>query len=232
VSTWAYYVSRQLIKGIAAPFVRVRVLRPEITRRPGPWILAANHISHFDPPLIGAAARRKIDFMGMRELFGNPISGAWMRAVDCFPVDRARLDRAAVRTALQRLQKGRVTGIFPEGGIRDGAGSVLEGAPVRPGVAGIAQIAGVPIIPCVIIGTDRLYILPRLWRPGRRIPVWIGFGEPLTASPEGGRAAARAAFETAMAEAFQSLASEMREHFQLSDDDLPKSPVWRRAEGR
>ena len=226
-----YHVSRLIAKMLFAPFVKIDVLRPQMGRRKGAWILAANHISHFDPPLLGIAASRKIDWMGMIELFQQPLLAAWLRAIDTFPVDRTHLDRQAVRIALTRLRAGHAVGIFPEGGIRDGAGSVLEGAPARPGVAGLSQMTGAPIIPCVIMGSDRCYILPRLWRPGRRIPVWIAFGEPLLPGA-GERAAARAALEASLAEALRQLAIEMRQHFRLSKEDLPQSPVRRRAGSR
>lgn len=222
-----YHVSRLTVKILVAPFLKIHVLRPEIARRKGAWILAANHISHFDPPLIGICARRKIDWMGMVELFRLPLLAAWLRAIDAYPVDRVHLDRQAVRTSLEWLRAGHAIGLFPEGGIRDGARSALEGAPLRPGVAGLAEMTGAPVIPCAIMGSDRCYILPRLWRPWRRIPVWIAFGEPLL---PGGRAE-RAAFEARLGEAFQKLALEMRAHFQLIEDDLPQSPVRRRAGG-
>lgn len=225
-----YHVSRLMAKMLFAPFVKINVLRPGLGRRKGAWILAANHISHFDPPLLSIAARRKIDWMGMIELFRMPILGGWLRAIDAFPVDRARLDRQAVRLALTHLRAGHAAGIFPEGGIRDGARSVLEGAPTRPGVAGLSQMTAAPIVPCVIMGSDRCYVLPRVWRPGRRIPVWIAFGQPLLPAPGIDRAAARAALEAGLAEAFQQLASEIRRHFHLQDDDLPQSPLRRRAE--
>ena len=225
-----YHFSRFVAKMLAAPFVKIRVLRPELAQRDGAWILAANHISHFDPPLISVVARRKIDWMGMAELFKLPIFSTWLRAIDGFPVDRARLDRQAVRIALTRLRAGHAVGMFPEGGIRDGSRSVLEGAPVRPGAAGLSEMTDAPIIPCVIMGTDRIYILPRVWHPGRRIPVWIAFGEPLFPTPGANRAATRAALESSLAEAFRQLALETRGHFHLAEDDLPQSPIRRRAE--
>lgn len=197
--------------------------------RGGAWLLAANHISHFDPPLLSIAARRKIDWMGMVELFQLPLFASWLRAIDAFPVDRAHLDRNAVRIALTRLRAGHAVGIFPEGGIRDGANSVLEGAQTRPGVAGLSQMTAAPIIPCVIMGSDRCYILPRLWRPGRRIPIWIAFGQPLFPTNSPDRVAARAALEARLSEAFRELAVEIRMHFGLGDDDLPQSPARRRA---
>ena len=225
-----YHFSRLLAKMLFAPFVKIRVLRPGIGRHPGAWILASNHISHFDPPLVGVAIRRKIDWMAMLDLFAQPFFGAWLRAIDTFPVDRESLDRQAVRIALTRLHAGHAVGMFPEGGIRDGARSVLEGAPVRPGVAGLSQMTAAPIIPCVIMGSDRIYVLHRLWRPGRRLPVWIAFGEPLV-PPQGlERAVARAALEASLADALRKLAIEMRQHFRLTEDDLPQSPIRRRAE--
>jgi len=214
-----------MAKILFAPFVKIRVLRPDAACRDGAWILAANHISHFDPPLLSIAARGKIDWMGMVELFHLPLLGAWLRGIDSFPVDRFHLDRHAVRIALTRLRAGHAVGIFPEGGIRDGARSILEGAPQRPGVAGLSQMTGAPIIPCAIMGSDRCYIIPRLWP--RRIPVWIAFGQPLFPTPGFDHAAIRAALESCLSDAFRRLAQEMRQHFQLTEDDLPQSPKAR-----
>ena len=225
-----YNVSRLIAKTLFAPFVKIHVLRPAIGAGEGAWILAANHISHFDPPLLSIAVRRKIDWMAMIELFRQPLFAAWLRGIDAFPVDRGRLDRQAVRAALIRLRAGHVVGMFPEAGIRDGAHSVLEGAPARPGVAGLSQTTASHVIPCVIMGSDRCYILPRLWRPGRRIPVWIAFGQPLVPDAGDDRGAGRAALEARLAEAFRNLAAEMRGHFQLSEDDLPQSADRRRLE--
>ncbi len=225
----SYHISRLILKMLAAPFVKFHVLRGHLGDREGAWILASNHISHFDPPLISVVVRRKIDWMAMVELFRNPISAAWLHSIDSFPVNRASLDRAAVRAALKRLHAGHAVGIFPEGGIRDGARSVLEGAPLRAGVAGLSQMTAAPVIPCVIMGTDRLYILRRLWRPRRRIPVWIAFGEPLVPPAGLDRAGARAAIAASLAEAFRNLAIEIRQEFHLSEDDLPQSPKRRRA---
>jgi hypothetical protein len=82
-----------------------------------------------------------------------------------------------------------------------------------------------PVIPCVIIGSDRCYILDRLWRPWRRIPVWIAFGEPLLPGARG----SRDALEASLARAFRQLAAELRDHFHLTEEDLPQSAARRRA---
>src|SRR5580658_2997374 len=96
----AYMASRLLLKLILALVAKTHVLHRERTLLPGGWLLAANHISHFDPPFLGVACRRKMDWMTSRELYEVRPLGAWMRAVDTFPVDREHPDRAAIRTAL------------------------------------------------------------------------------------------------------------------------------------
>lgn len=221
---FCYWISRTLCRLILGGVSRIRVLHRERGARPGGWILAANHISHFDPPFLTAATPRKIDWMAMSELFSNRWAGAWLRVNDTFPVDRNRVDRAAVRMALDRLARGHVVGMFPEGGIRDGAGSVLGGAELRPGSAALAQMSGTPIIPCVLLGSDRLYCA-RNWLPLRRVPAWIAFGEPLKCAGAGKEA--RTQLEAALAESLRALAEELRRTFQLRENDFPQPPLER-----
>src|SRR5437870_10840139 len=137
---------------------RIYVVGCEHINRTGGFLLASNHISHFDPCIISSVARRKIDWMAMAEFFPVPGLGHFLQAVDAFPAERDRADRKTIRTAIERLRNRRIVGVFPEGGIRDGARSLLEGAPLRAGASTLAHIAGVPIVPCVILGSDRLYV--------------------------------------------------------------------------
>ncbi|HEX4638023.1 MAG TPA: 1-acyl-sn-glycerol-3-phosphate acyltransferase [Chthoniobacterales bacterium] len=202
---------------------RVYIVGGENVKRAGGFLLASNHISHFDPVIISSVVRRKIDWMAMAEFFPMPVIGPFLRAVDAFPAERDRADRKTIRTAIERLRKGRIVGVFPEGGIRDGARSLLEGARLRAGASTLAHIAGVPIVPCVILGTDRLYA-KRSWLPFRRTPVWIGFGQPISNYPELEKSAARERLENELTAAFQQIYAELREKFQLAPDDLPHSP--------
>jgi 1-acyl-sn-glycerol-3-phosphate acyltransferase len=222
----AYMTSRFLLKLILGTVTRTHVLHRERTRLPGGWLFVSNHISHFDPPFLTVAALRKLDWMATRELYHPWPVALWMHAVDTFPVDRERADRAATRETLERLQRGRVVGIFPEGGIRDGSSSVLEGAPLKPGLAGLAQLSGKPVLPCVLIGSDQLYT-HRNWLPFRRIEAWIAFGEPLHF--EGTGKDARAAFEARIAEALRALFAELKERFHLTANDLPQPPARRKG---
>jgi 1-acyl-sn-glycerol-3-phosphate acyltransferase len=202
---------------------RVYVLGLENIERAGGLLLASNHISHFDPFIISSVVGRKIDWMAMAEFFPLPIVGLFLRAVDAFPAERDRADRKTIRTAIERLKNGRVVGVFPEGGIRDGANSLLEGAPLRAGAPTLAHIAQVPILPCVILGSDRLYA-KRNWLPFRRAPVWVAFGKPIPSFPDLEKSAARERIEEQLKNAFQNLSAELREKFRLTPDDLPHPP--------
>jgi 1-acyl-sn-glycerol-3-phosphate acyltransferase len=202
---------------------RVHVLRGQNANRPGGLLLAANHISHFDPFIISSVVRRKIDWMTMAEFFRFPFLRFLLRAVDAFPADRHHADRKTIRTAIERLKSGHIVGLFPEGGIRDGGRSLLEGAPLRPGAVALAHIAGVPIVPCVIVGSDRLYSVKR-WLPLRRTPVWIVFGNPVPHFPDLQKAQARERIESELAAAFKNLYVELQQTFQFTPDDLPHSP--------
>ena len=226
VKAISYRAGKLLVRLSSGCVTRVRVLRPENANRAGGFLLAANHISHFDPFIISLVIRRKIDWMTMAEFFQPPVVGFSLRAVDAFPVNRDRADRKSIRTAIETLKKGRIVGLFPEGGIRDGARSLLEGAPVRPGASTLAHIAGVPILPCVILGSDRLYSTKR-WLPLRRTPIWIAFGNPISHFPELAKSEARQRIDSELAVSFKNLYAELRTRFQLRPDDLPHAPKER-----
>jgi 1-acyl-sn-glycerol-3-phosphate acyltransferase len=207
---------------------RVYVLRRGNSNRAGGFLLASNHISHFDPFIISSVVRRKIDWMAMAEFFPNPLLGSFLRAVDAFPAERNRADRKTIRTAIERLKHGRIVGLFPEGGIRDGARSLLEGAGLRQGASTLAHIASVPILPCVIVGSDRLYSKKR-WLPLRRTPIWIAFGNPIAHFSDLEKQAARERIEAQLSATFKILYAELREEFSLTPDDLPHPPRERMA---
>jgi 1-acyl-sn-glycerol-3-phosphate acyltransferase len=226
---WFFYMlSRVIAKVLFGLFAKTCVLHADRTNSSSPFILAANHISHFDPPILSVAALRKLDWMAMIELFENKWAARYFRAIDTFPADRAKVDRAAVKIALDRLKRGHVVGMFPEGGIRAGKNSVLEGAKLRPGSAVLAEMAGVPIVPCVLLGSDRFYS-KAMWKPFRRNSMWIAFGEPLCADPALARTHARSDLEHRLAESLRSLCEELRETYGLTEADLPRTPQHRKG---
>ena len=127
------------------------------------------------------------------------------------------------------MRDGRIVGIFPEGGIRDGKNSILEGAASRSGVAVLADIADVAVLPCVILGRDRLYNKKR-WLRFRRTPIWIGFGDLILKCRDLPKTTMRDRFEQDFADALNKLYLELRQAFSLSADDLPQAPRSRMLE--
>jgi 1-acyl-sn-glycerol-3-phosphate acyltransferase len=217
------FAARMFMKLLFGSTARIRVLRRDRAKREGGFLLAGNHISHFDPFIISSVVPRKIDWMAMAEFFPLPALGFLLRAVDAFPAERDRANRTTIRTAIERLQGGRIVGIFPEGGIRDGARSVLEGAPLRKGAVALAHLAGVAIVPCVIVGSDRFYA-KKSWLPLRRTPLWLAFGEAISCGAQSDKFAARTDTEQQLAAAFTNLYAELRREFSLTADDLPHPP--------
>jgi 1-acyl-sn-glycerol-3-phosphate acyltransferase len=231
IKTAFYRAGKLLVRLLFGCVARIRVLRRGNENPGGGFLVAANHISHFDPFLISLAVRRKIDWMTMAEFFHPRLLGFLLRAIDAFPAERDRADLKTIRTAIERLKTRHVVGLFPEGGIRDGTRSLLEGAPLRRGASTLAQIACVPILPCVILGSDRLYA-KRQWLPFRRTPIWIAFGNPISHFPELQKSEARERIESDLADAFKNLYAELREKFRLTTDDLPHPPRERMNCGR
>jgi 1-acyl-sn-glycerol-3-phosphate acyltransferase len=193
------------------------------------YILASNHISHFDPPFLGSRFRRYVDWMAMEELFRHRASAVLMESLCAFKVRRDGTDRTGIRTAVKRLAEGRVVGVFPEGGIRAGKGSVLEGAPMWPGVGALSVLSGKPIVPGVILGSDRLYDR-RNWFRFRRVPVWIGIGEKISPRTDLPKRDARDMMQKSLSEAFVSLKERLVLEFGLAETDLPTSPQARKRE--
>ena len=190
----------------------------------GPCVMVSNHISHFDPPLLSGYLPRKIDWIAMAELFGTKWSKAGFTWLDVIPVDRHGDDRQALRTAIKRLEAGRMIGIFPEGGIRDGERSILSGAEMREGAFLLAAKAACPVLPVVILGSERLYNR-RNWFPWRRAKVTIAIGDPIFPA-EGGRKQLR----DDTAAALIRWKDKLVETCQLTEDDLPHSPQERMRE--
>ncbi len=135
----------------------------------GAVIIVPNHVSNWDPILIGLALNRPIHFMGKAELFNYKILGKLLEKVYVFPIKRGSGDRQAIRHALQVLEEGNVLGIFPEG-TRNRNG---QGMQVQTGTAMIALKSMATVLPIACIGTRRN--LPLGWFR----PLVVRIGEPI-----------------------------------------------------
>jgi len=223
------HLCRWLVRGVFFLVCRTKVVYFGNLPTGTGYILASNHISHFDPPFLGSRFKRYVDWMAMEELFRNRVSAVLMESLCAFRVRRDGTDRTGIRTAVKRLEEGRVVGVFPEGGIRAGKGSVLEGAPMWPGVSALSVLSGKPIVPGVILGSDRLYDR-RNWFLFRRVPVWIGFGEKISPRSDLPKRDARELIQKSLSEAFVSLKERLVFEFKLAETDLPTTPQARKRE--
>jgi len=119
----------------------------------GPAVIVSNHLSLWDPLVVGAAVKRRVYFMAKAELFRYPLVGIIVRSWGAFPVKRGRLDREALKNAMRVLQRGDVLGIFPEGR-RSVTGKLQE---FKPGAVSLAVKYGAPIVPVGLIGTKKIF---------------------------------------------------------------------------
>ena len=133
----------------------------------GGLVIASNHISFWDPPLIGAAIPRESYFLAKEELFQTPVLGPLIRSVNAIPIRRGAADLQGLRRAIDALRRGAAVLLFPEGSrMRDG-----ELHPARPGVGLMAVNAEVPIAPCFISGSNHP---GRWWHRGARVRIRFG----------------------------------------------------------
>ncbi|MDF2657662.1 MAG: 1-acyl-sn-glycerol-3-phosphate acyltransferase [Paenibacillus sp.] len=130
-------------------FFRLEVSGTENVPEQGAVILASNHISTLDPPLVGTPLKRVVRFMAKEELFKVPVLGTIIRNVGAFPVKRGGVSKESIRHALQLLKEGGVMGIFPEGTRGGGMG--------KKGAASLALRSGAVVIPVGIIGNYKMF---------------------------------------------------------------------------
>lgn len=162
-----YSASRFLLDGLVRVVSSWEVRGREHVPRSGGLIVASNHISFFDPPLIGIAAVRELHFLAKEELFRPPVFGSLIRTYNAIPIRRGVADLSGLSKAIDVLRGGEALIMFPEGSrMRDG-----ELHPARPGVGMLAVGTDALIVPCYISGSDR----PGGWITRRsRLRVWFG----------------------------------------------------------
>ena len=156
---WFFWLGRTAFLIFARLYYGIRVEGAELVPRKGGLVVASNHFSSLDPPVLGVSVPREINFMAKKELFENRYLRALMLGLRAYPVDRSRSDMGAIKHSLKRLREGVAIGIFAQGTRNAGDVEALDGASF------LAIRAGVPLQPAAI------------WREGRRFHV--RFGEPI-----------------------------------------------------
>lgn len=165
-----YYLARLLSRIIFKTVFRLKVTGKE-NLPDGGFIIASNHNSLIDPPLVGAALRQPVYFMAKKELFEIPIFGALIRSTHAFPVDRTAPELSSIKKAISLLKSGKVLLIFPEG-TRKTTGKIHRG------IVLLAHKAGVPVVPSKIYNNENIRKL---------LQIRYVIGKPMTILPESGK---------------------------------------------
>lgn len=184
-------LAEALVRAAAWPW-RLRVTGLERAPRNGPLIVAFNHASLLDGPLVGAtlAPARRPFFLGKKELFENKALRALLIRAGSIPLDRGSADHGAMRAALEALERGGSVALSPEGT------RVKKGETRAPklGVSFLAAKSRAPVLPARLVGTGDFPWVRRLE---------VRYGPPLAPPPEGREAAS--SFAKAVMDAIYSL---------------------------
>lgn len=157
--------------------IEVTVIGAENIPANGGAILAGNHTGYADFIMLGTGpylhGERLVRFMAKKSVFDVPVLGWLLKLMKHVPVDRAR-GGASIAPAVEMLREGNLVGIFPEATISRS----FELANFKTGAARIAHQAGVPLVPCAIWGSQRIWTkdLPKHFR---NVPVIVRYGEPV-----------------------------------------------------
>jgi 1-acyl-sn-glycerol-3-phosphate acyltransferase len=158
----------------------------------GPFLIASNHASHLDPPIVGCQVARQMRFFARKSLWNSRLSSWWLDKVETIPVDRDSGDIGAIKRVLQALKENRAVVLFPEG-TRSPDGHLQK---AKSGVGFMACKTGVPVVPCRVYGSFAAF------GKGDKFPhfgtsVTIVFGPPIPAGDYDDPTAGKARYEVA-----------------------------------
>ncbi|HEX9134289.1 MAG TPA: lysophospholipid acyltransferase family protein [Ktedonobacteraceae bacterium] len=163
---------RGVVRLVAAIFLDVHPVGRQNVPEKGPLIIASNHLSWTDVPLIPAYLKFKVVDMAKEETFQGKM-GWLVRFMGAFPVKRGEADRQSLRTAEEQLKAGRILGIFPEGT----RSRIQRLGKAHAGLGMIALRTGAPVVPVAIYGSEKAF---KKFRPR----VTITYGEPMLLTPK------------------------------------------------
>ena len=167
-----YWCGYTLCKTIAKVGFRYQAFGQENIIEDGPAIMAANHQSYLDPPLIGITCRRELYYLARKTLFKNKLFGSILSRVNSLPVDLSGADLTAVRTIINLLKQGHRTVIFPEG-TRSLTGQIQH---ARPGIGMIIAKTLAPVVPMRIFGSFQAWPKAGTIQP---CPITVVVGKPI-----------------------------------------------------
>jgi len=198
-------LARGIFRGLG---IRFAITGQDRVPRTGGAVMAINHVGYLDFTFAGLAtlkAGRLVRFMAKKEVFDHRVSGPLMRGMKHIPVDRLGAAADSYRLAVAALARGEIVGVFPEATISES----YDLKEFKTGAARMALEAGVPLLPTVLWGSQRIYTKGRPRDLTRGTPVRIAVGEPFLPAPGADAVQVTAELKTRM----QALLDEARSSY-------------------
>ncbi len=189
-------LARLVFRGLG---LRFSVTGEDHVPQTGGAVMAINHVGYLDFTFAGLAARpagRLVRFMAKKEVFDHKVSGPLMRGMKHIPVDRKGAANDSYQQAVKALQAGEIVGVFPEATISES----FDLKDFKTGAARMAMEAGVPLLPCVVWGSQRVFTKGRPKDLTRGTPIRIVVGAPFTPDPAADAVAVTAELKARMQE--------------------------------
>jgi 1-acyl-sn-glycerol-3-phosphate acyltransferase len=199
--TFAYWCGWRCFRLVFAVYFRWRVFNAERVPLAGPVILASNHASYIDPPLVGAGVRRQISYLARETIFHVPVLASILRSWEVVPVDRDGGTGRGLKQILGRLEQGGAIILFPEG-TRSRHGELN---PARSGIGLTVIKSSAPVVPARVFGTHEAFGPHKCIPRPRRLTV--KYGQPLWFKEQ--RAEAAACSKQRIKEIYQEVADKI-----------------------
>jgi len=173
VSAVIYWCLWGLFRAMGRLGFRYRAIGAEHIPKTGGLLIAANHASFLDIPLLGCGIPRRVAFLGRQDLFPIPGLNEILQWLGWIPIRHDRLDRTGFKRAIELIKKGQAVVIYPEG-TRTRTGHLMPG---KPGIGTIVAETGCAVLPAYISGTYEALPI-HSWKL-RFHPVQVTFGTPI-----------------------------------------------------
>ncbi len=167
-------ITKAVFRGVFHVLGRVKVTGQENIPYGKPYVVAMNHVSIFDPPLIGAFWPEQLEIIGAADVFDKPGQGQVLKIYGVIPVHRGDYDRALLTKIVRIIKSGFPLLIAPEGG----RSHVPAMRRAKSGIAYMVEQTGVPVVPVGLVGTTEDF-----WqraKRGERPQLEMRIGKPIT----------------------------------------------------
>ena len=183
-----YWIARAMTRSIiTATAGDIEIVNRQKRIHRGGAIIAANHTSYLDPPIVACVYNRPVAFLARKTLFRK--FGAWLYPkLNAFPIDRDHADLQSIRSILGRLKSGNRVLMFPEG-TRSGDGELQK---AKAGIGMLVAESGVPVQPLRIFGAHESWPPGGRYRPHR---IRVVIGDPVTFKPDDLKEKSREAYQ-------------------------------------